>query len=587
MGGFLFSQNNAVIINDINNPDSLIKFAKEFRYHNPALALQYAQRAVEVGISKGEIRIVSDAYVQLGLVERNVGELDSAYSHLYKAWQLRVELGDPIKEASALSSIGTVLSINKNHRAAVNNYLKALEIFESNGANLNQLNSQWINLANGYEELDDLDSSKYFIDLQFDLIKQTGEKDTRFYYSLGNWFHKKGQYDSAHFYYNEILEVGRANQDTLLIINAQYNQGLTWRNAGETRLSLEKYFIPALDLMLAFNYADPDIPEEISFSYASLNQFDSAYYYLQLQKQLEDSLFTTQQANHLNLLRTLHEVESTNRQKQLLAANNRALMISLIFAGAIALSLLIGLYLNQRKRTAEKSLLLAREANIQTDMISRLHIQEAEAMQRMNFRLEEEYQKVARSLHDQLGNLLVTARLNVQGLIDQLPAQTKNSQQQFQIADQSLENALQAIRQIAHQMHEGRINQLGLDSVLQELKSTVEASGKLKVELDLIGVEQRLDANHERLAFQIIRELTTNVIKYAQATELSIQVVREADQIEIMIADNGQGFPTDFSSNDYGLGLRSVQADLVKLGGSLEIDSHPQHGATIIIDLPI
>ncbi|MEM6345177.1 MAG: ATP-binding protein [Bacteroidota bacterium] len=322
-------------------------------------------------------------------------------------------------------------------------------------------------------------------------------------------------------------------------------------------------------------------------TFKSLNQYDSAYYYLRYQKNIEDSVFTSDKANHLNLLRTVHEVEATNRQKQILAANNRALMISLIFAGAIALSLLFGLYLNQRKRKVEKSLLLEREANLQNEMISQLHIQESEAIQRINIKLEEEYQKVARTLHDQLGNLLVTARLNIQGLIDQLPAQNPNSQQQFQIADQSLENALQAIRQIAHQMHEGRLNQLGLHSVLQELKSTVEASGKIKVELDLIGVEQRLEAQHERLVFQIIRELTTNVIKYAQATEFSIQIVREADQIEIMATDNGQGFPADFNDQQYGLGLRTIQADLTNLGGSLEIDSQPNHGATIIIDLPL
>ncbi|MEL7532622.1 MAG: ATP-binding protein, partial [Bacteroidota bacterium] len=404
--------------------------------------------------------------------------------------------------------------------------------------------------------------------------------------NYAGWLFHAEKYDSATYYYQNALSEYHALNDTIGMINQFKNLGIVATEQENIELALN-YFLKAEAYSKAIDFESYIIAKRLHQAYSSLKQYDSAYYYLRLHKQLEDSTFTEEQANHLNLLRTVHEVEATNRQKQLLAANNRALMISLIFAGAIALSLLFGLYLNQRKRKVEKSLLLEREASLQNEMISQLHIQESEAIQRINRKLEEEYQKVARTLHDQLGNLLVTARLNIQGLIDQLPAQSANSQQQFQVADQSLENALQAIRQIAHQMHEGRINQLGLTSVLKELKSTVEASGKLKVELDLIGVEQRLEAQHERLVFQIIRELTTNVIKYAQATELSIQVVREADQIEIMISDNGQGFPSDFSPQQYGLGLRSVQADLDKSGGSLEIDSQPNHGATIIIDLPV
>ncbi|MEL6842222.1 MAG: ATP-binding protein, partial [Bacteroidota bacterium] len=227
---------------------------------------------------------------------------------------------------------------------------------------------------------------------------------------------------------------------------------------------------------------------------------------------------------------------------------------------------------------------IAREAHLQDEMIARLHQQESEATQRMSQRLDQEYQKVARTLHDQLGNLLVTARLNLQGLIDQVP---DRQAPQFQLADQSIEDALQAIRQIAHQMHESRVNQLGLPSVLHELKSIVETSGKLQVELDLIGLDQQIDASREQLGFQIIRELTTNVIKYAQATEISLQVVRESEQLEIMLSDNGKGFPADFSEANYGLGLRTIRQDLAQINGTLEIDSQPQHGSTIIIELPL
>ncbi|MEL6590658.1 MAG: ATP-binding protein [Bacteroidota bacterium] len=324
--------------------------------------------------------------------------------------------------------------------------------------------------------------------------------------------------------------------------------------------------------------------QNLQLTHKLLKNYDSAYHYLNLQKQLEDSLFNQQQAQHLNFLRTAHEVDNINRQKDLLSAQNRSLMFSLLAAAAIALALMLGLYLNQRKRKAEKALLIAREAHLQDEMIARLHQQESEATQRMSQRLDQEYQKVARTLHDQLGNLLVTARLNLQGLIDQVP---DRQAPQFQLADQSIEDALQAIRQIAHQMHESRVNQLGLPSVLHELKSIVETSGKLQVELDLIGLDQQIDASREQLGFQIIRELTTNVIKYAQATEISLQVVRESEQLEIMLSDNGKGFPADFSEANYGLGLRTIRQDLAQINGTLEIDSQPQHGSTIIIELPL
>lgn len=575
-GGFLFSQQEA---------DSLNRLASTLRYEDPITALKYSHQSSL--IADNPITL-SNSHYQLGILLRNVGEYDSAYAHLFKAWQLRTALDDPISTSNTLNAMGTIFSYTGEIEQAIEKYKECLDLRTKNDASLSSLTRVWQNLANVYDAYEQYDSSKYYLDLQKEYIYRDGSPFERASYKLnyGVWLMHSSVYDSALYYFQESYKDFAIQQDTIEMLKPLWNIGGVYYEQNQF-LNALNYYREGKELGEIYNVLNAKDIENLHQTYSALNQYDSAYYYLQLQKQLEDSLFTAQQANHLNLLRTLHEVEANNRQKQLLTANNRALMISLIFAGAIALSLLFGLYLNQRKRTAEKSLLLVREAHLQDEMISQLHMQESEAMQRMSLRLEEEYQKVARALHDQLGNLLVTARLNIQGLLDQLPTQSQQSQQQVRVADQSLETALQAIRQIAHQMHEGRINQLGLASILQELKATVESSGKLNVELDLIGVEQRLDANRERLAFQIIRELTTNVIKYAQATELSIQVVRDADQIEIMITDNGQGFPADFSPNDYGLGLRSVQADLAKLGGTLEIDSHPQHGATIIIDMPI
>ena len=574
-GGILYAQADS---------DSLIQLAKEYRYSDPPLAFTYATTGLE---EAKDPKNVASAHYQIGILLRNASEYDSAFSHLLISERIRSQLGDMLGVGNVLNAFGTIFSATGQHKLALEKYKEAYRIKLENSASPASINRAWQNLANVFEDLGLQDSSKYYLDNQREYVGNNGSYQERFdyYINYGIWLQTNLHTDSAITYFHKALTEAEKQKDSFQIFTPLFNLAGSYHERGEFTQALG--FLRQANSFKNNGILSSEPQKSLSVVFNDISQFDSAYYYLQLQKQLEDSLFTIQQANNLNFLRTVHEVEATNRQKQILAANNRALMISLIFAGAIALSLLFGLYLNQRKRRVEKSLLLEREAKLQNEMISQLHIQESEALQRINIKLEEEYQKVARTLHDQLGNLLVTARLNIQGLIDQLPAQNPNSQQQFQIADQSLENALQAIRQIAHQMHEGRLNQLGLHSVLQELKSTVEASGKIKVELDLIGVEQRLEAQHERLVFQLIRELTTNVIKYAQATELSIQIVREADQIEIMVSDNGQGFPADFNDQQYGLGLRTIHSDLTNLGGSLEIDSQPNHGATIIIDLPL
>ena len=115
-------------------------------------------------------------------------------------------------------------------------------------------------------------------------------------------------------------------------------------------------------------------------------------------------------------------------------------------------------------------------------------------------------------------------------------------------------------------------------------------SGSNTITIDVIdhGLDERLENSLELTIFRIIQELITNVIKHATATQASIHLTNHEDTLNIMIEDNGKGFNArQITTKNKGMGLSTIDKRVEHLNGTMTIESEPNKGTTIIIDIPI
>jgi two-component system NarL family sensor kinase len=86
--------------------------------------------------------------------------------------------------------------------------------------------------------------------------------------------------------------------------------------------------------------------------------------------------------------------------------------------------------------------------------------------------------------------------------------------------------------------------------------------------------------------YRVIQEATSNVMKHAQASKLSIQLIYDEDGVNLSIEDNGTGFEQETLKNKEGIGLKNIQNRVQSLKGTVEFDSRPGEGTLITIHLP-
>jgi signal transduction histidine kinase len=201
---------------------------------------------------------------------------------------------------------------------------------------------------------------------------------------------------------------------------------------------------------------------------------------------------------------------------------------------------------------------------------------------------EKERQQIANELHDDLGSLLTTVKLH----FDHLKTKTESAIQEdtsslFQKTATLLDEVYQKVRTLAHVRNTGVNPNEGLLAALRSYAAKVSLANQLVIEIETHGLETRLDNSLEITIFRIIQELITNVIKHAQATEVTVHLTPHDDVLNVMVEDNGRGFDVSQIKRGATMGLYSIQKRIENAGGSVFIDSIPNKGTTVIIDIPL
>jgi signal transduction histidine kinase len=193
---------------------------------------------------------------------------------------------------------------------------------------------------------------------------------------------------------------------------------------------------------------------------------------------------------------------------------------------------------------------------------------------------EMERQRISRDLHDRMGSTLSSVNLFVKRIKNTTPEIVEITGK----IESLLNEAIDDVRRISHDLSDRILQQYGLLAALEDLKDTATGTGTMKVALYQQATGP-LPPHLETEIYYICRELVTNAIKHSQATQLSIQLMKEGSRLYLTVEDNGKGFDT--TQVHTGIGLTNIKTRAKKIHASYTIDSQLGDGACISFIIPI
>ena len=242
------------------------------------------------------------------------------------------------------------------------------------------------------------------------------------------------------------------------------------------------------------------------------------------------------------------------------------------------------------ERTAE---LVRANRRLQSEIVERTEAQEAlQASQEMLRQLvahqdrirENERKRIAREIHDELGQHLLVLRIDV-SMLGRADTQDAKMQEKVGAILQHIDETMRSVRAIINNLRPSVLD-LGLYAALEW--QTQEFQRRSGIICDLIASDEDLDLddNVSTVLFRILQEALTNVLRHAKATYVKVELHQDAGSLVMTISDNGIGIKESKKNEQNSFGLVGIKERLHILGGQFHIDSD-EHGTTLIVMVPL
>ncbi len=196
---------------------------------------------------------------------------------------------------------------------------------------------------------------------------------------------------------------------------------------------------------------------------------------------------------------------------------------------------------------------------------------------------EEERTRVAREIHDELGQALTVIKIDLSSLIHGL---VRDKKQAFGPILKEVDETIELVRKISAELRPAILDALGLVAAIEWAVDEFASRNGVRCRLDLPQDEIVIDPERATAVFRILQETLTNVARHAEATEVHVKLAQEDDSLMLGIEDNGKGITEEQVSAGNSLGILGMRERASLLGGELTIRGVPRKGTTMKVRLP-
>jgi len=598
-------------------------------------------KSLDIHFEKAQSTTTAVIYNDIGYTYGQMSNLEKSHEWLLKALRLYDINGDQWGMAQTLNNIATSLNDAGRYQEALPYFNRSIEIREKLGNKMG-LAFAYNNAAQVYMLLDSLDKAELYQRKGLHYAELSGEVRTivHSYVTMALLLNRQKKNEEALEFEKKAIGLLETKIEDKGQLSRRYIAAAILSGAIKDSLGAEEYFKKALDLSLAINnkYNLRDINLHKAIFYKNRKDYYNAYESYKAYIVYRDSIVNSETLAKIADIETKYETEKKDRAIQQLNAEQKIKQLELEKQKAIIahnmleakrkqdeIDLLVRstelqeLLIKQQDEELEKSLLLAQTREQQLQLAEKEKLLKEEQLQnqkqlrngliagtvlivilsfvlfnRFQLKKKLEQQKalqlvrnnIAKDLHDEIGSTLTS--INILSKVSRKSLEkdvAKSTVYIDKITEQS-QNIQQAMSDIVWAIRPD--NDL-MENMLVRMREYVSHTLELKnihTRFDVSGgiLQHPLAMQQRRDLFLIFKEAINNAAKYSGAEQVTIQLSRQDDQIQLVIKDNGVGFDTGRTTSSSG--LKNMRERAAALGGNLTIRSVPGKGTQISLQFP-
>jgi signal transduction histidine kinase len=196
---------------------------------------------------------------------------------------------------------------------------------------------------------------------------------------------------------------------------------------------------------------------------------------------------------------------------------------------------------------------------------------------------EDERTRVAREIHDELGQQLTGLKMDVAALKRKLDPTVRPALSEL---NQAVDGTIQTVRRLASELRPSILDDFGLVAALEAHLNEFERRAGVKGQLEAAADDSTLSHEARTALFRIFQEALTNIARHAQASAVSVRLQNRDGRLELEVRDNGRGIHPDEIAGDGSLGLIGMRERVRLLDGELHITGTPGQGTSVLVRVP-
>jgi two-component system, NarL family, sensor histidine kinase UhpB len=213
-------------------------------------------------------------------------------------------------------------------------------------------------------------------------------------------------------------------------------------------------------------------------------------------------------------------------------------------------------------------------------MLDRLEHEQRESARMALSVQEAERHRVARELHDEVGQTLTAMLLQVEGLAPEIPEHLREELEELR---ETARTGAEEVRRIAQRLRPEALDELGLPSALLALSGGFTDQTGVATDRH-VGRDLRLTPEEELVVYRVAQEALTNIARHAEARHAELSLARDDGAVVLRVCDDGRGATPDELRSSYG--VRGMRERAMLIGAALRIDSTPGGGTEVILRIP-
>ncbi|PKP21909.1 MAG: hypothetical protein CVU05_05820 [Bacteroidetes bacterium HGW-Bacteroidetes-21] len=604
----------------------LNELAAHYVFTKTPEARKPATEALTLAEKQKDFKGQMDALIRLGIMYYRISEYDSSLIIYKKGLAIAESQKDTTRILKYKGNLALSLSSMGKYKESLEVYYKIMDLQKK--FNPATVCKNLLDMANIYYQLDDYQNAYKFALEAKELAEKYDDQKTlaNAYGSLGVFLKELGKYDEALLCYQKSYQMKKNQGDlqgqmnSLINIAAifeykkEYNTAINildtviilgketgavkqlanaYTNMGILYTDLEQYNKANASFLQAFNLyttigmlkESQELANKLGYNYSRLNDFKNASLFFEKTILLKDSLYQINMTEAIAEMRTKFETEKKEQENISLAKENELKSIKLetekqtrrsqqwLFVAGIIFIVLLFLMIFSRYRLKKKSETdkkVAHQKNLGLKAVI-----EAEEKERI---------RIAKDLHDGIGQLLSTARVNMAALEGDINTEDEAL---LNNALNVIDESIKEVRSISHNMMPVALVEFGLVKAVDVLVMRVSEANIFKIYFLHSGLEERIEQSVEISIYRIIQEVLNNMIKHSKAANVVIDLQKTGDKILLKIQDDGKGFNTTEIDRSQGIGWKNIYSRLYLINGKMDIRSNPGQGTVININCSI